>query len=68
MSITYRGFSKRAGRIRVVKSGKSDSKDAKLLYSIFDADTMIDCISKGKIIETCQLDVIFKNPNNGSDN
>ena len=68
MSITYRGFSKRTGRIRSVKSGKSEREDILKLYEIFDADTMIDCISKGKTIETCQLDVIFKNPNNGSDN
>ena len=51
MAIIYRGFSKRSGRIKSLRSGKSEKRDIIRLYGMFDKDTIITCIdSKNKAV------------------
>lgn len=57
--MNYKGYSKRCGRIKVVKTTGSDRKDAILLYSVFDADTIIQCIEKGEILDELKLIDIY---------
>jgi len=68
MSIKYTGFSKRCGKIRKMKSGKSERRDIARLYGMFDGDTMITCISPRTkkhpeyILDELKLEDIFEKP------
>jgi len=61
-SIIYKGFSKRAGRIKQIRSTEqSERRDIIRLYGMFEGDTEITCIEPktGEVLDILKLNEIF---------
>ena len=64
MSITYKAYSKKAGRIKTVKHKKHMTERSLIrqLYMNFDATTVVTCLEGDKVLEVNELCNFYNEP------